>query len=512
MQLSDRIRRTVRTHGLFGPGSRVMVALSGGADSVALVHLLRELEALPSEGGSHAAGTRPGGESHETPARGAGTVRLAGIAHFNHQLRGGEADADEAFCRALAEEFGVAFEAGRADVRAAAAAAGRSVEDMARHLRYAFLEEAATRVGADAIAVAQTLDDQAETFLLRLTRGSGPRGLAGIHPKVGRVVRPLLDVRRAELREYLAARDLPFREDATNADLSIPRNRVRHQLIPYLEEHFSPGIAEVLAREAAIARDDEARLSVEAIDLAGSLVLQTSGPEQPDAPLKIDAGALTSLPPALAARVARLALERGAPGRFAGYEQIERLLEFARSARPGSALSLPGQQAVRLGRYVELGPPPSPAGKADTNSFRFPLSIPGEVVLASQGWVVSAGPDTHEEEAAAPGELAVRVLASAVQTPLVVRSRVPGDRVRPAGMGGRRKKLQDLFVDRKVPRGLRDTVPLVVDASGRIVWVVGEALGEEFRPSGASAGVILLKARRLPLDSGRPGAPARAAR
>jgi tRNA(Ile)-lysidine synthase len=512
MQLSDRIRRTVRTHGLFGPGSRVMVALSGGADSVALVHLLRELEDLPPEGGSYEAPrTRPERESHEAPAAGVGTVRLTGLAHFNHQLRGGEADADEAFCRTLAEELGVPFEAGRADVRAAAAAAGRSVEDMARQLRYAFLEEAATRVGADVIAVAHTLDDQAETFLLRLIRGSGPRGLAGIHRKAGRVVRPLLDVRRAELRAYLAARKLPFREDATNADLSIPRNRVRHQLIPYLEEHFSPGIAEVLAREAAIARDDEARLSVEAIDLVGSLVLQTSGPEQPDAPLKIDAGALTSLPPALAARVARLALERGAPGRFAGYEQVERLLEFARSARPGSAMSLPGQQAVRSDRFVELGPPPPPAGEADTNSFRFPLSIPGEVVLAPQGWVVSAGPDA-QEGAAAPGELAVRVLASAVQTPLVVRSRVPGDRVRPAGMGGRRKKIQDLFVDRKIPRGLRDTVPLVVDASGRIVWVVGEALGEEFRPSGASAGVILLKARRLPLDSGRSGAPARAAR
>jgi tRNA(Ile)-lysidine synthase len=483
MTITDRIRRTVRTHGLFGSGSRVVVALSGGADSVALVHLLRELEAAEA-------------------------LRLAGVAHFNHQLREGEADADEAFCRALAADQRLTFETGRADVRAAAGAARRSIEDVARQLRYAFLDDAASRLGADAIAVAHTLDDQAETFLLRLIRGSGPRGLAGIHPKAGRVVRPLIDVRRVELRGYLAARDLPFREDATNADLSIPRNRVRHQLIPYLEEHFSPGIVQVLAREAAIARDDEARLSVEAIDLAQSVVLQASEAEGPGGPLRIDTAALTSLPAALAARVARIALERGAPGRFAGYGQVERLLEFARSAPPGSAMSLPGRQALRVGRFVEVGPEPPRGGEAGANAFRFPLSIPGEVVLVPQGWVVAAALDSQQGDSP-PGELTVRVLASAVQTPLMVRSRLPGDRLRPAGMGGRHKKLQDLFVDRKVPRGQRDRVPLVVDAGGRIVWVVGEAVGEEFRSSDPSACVILLKARRLPFDSGGQASPAR---
>src|SRR5688572_15514013 len=163
MTLSDRVLRTVRRHALVARGGRVVVALSGGPDSVALVYLLLELQA-------------------------AGELVVAGLAHFNHQLRGAEADADEAFCRAMAVALGLPFEAGRGDVRALARSERRSVEDAARAARYAFLEAAADRLAADVIAVGQSADDQAETFLLRLIRGAGPRGLAGILPRSGRIV------------------------------------------------------------------------------------------------------------------------------------------------------------------------------------------------------------------------------------------------------------------------------------------------------------------------------------
>ncbi|CAN5402616.1 tRNA lysidine(34) synthetase TilS [soil metagenome] len=476
MTVADRVLRAVRKHGLVTPGGRVVVALSGGADSVALVHLLRELE-------------------------GSGALTLAGVGHFNHQLRGADAETDELFCRTLAAQLALPIEVGRADVRALAREQRRSVEDLAREVRYAFLEDAATRLAAEAIAVAHTVEDQAETFLLRLIRGAGPRGLAGIRPRAGRVVRPLIEIRRAELRSWIAERGHSFREDASNADLSIPRNRVRHELLPYLAQHFSAGIVEVLAREAAIARDDEAYMGGKAIDLAGLIVLRETDSDDGGPRVRVDPIALTSLPSALGSRVARMALDLGAPGRFAGFEHVARFLGFARSARPGGSLSLPGQQAVRLEQEIVLEPaPPRRAADRGSNSFRFPLSIPGEVVLAAQGWTVEAA-EEPPQAAGEAGELAVRVLASAVQFPLVVRSRAPGDVVRPAGMMGRRKKLQDLFVDRKVPRALRDSVPLVVDATGRIVWVVGEPVAEGFRPGGASAGVIFLKARRL----GGPG-------
>ena len=469
MNLSRRVVRTIRRHELLTRGGRVLVALSGGPDSVALVHLLLELQAE-------------------------GELTVAGLAHFNHRLRGADADDDERFCREMAATLGLPIDVGSADVRAAAASTGRSIEDVARELRYQFLEEAAVRLAADAVAAGHSLDDQAETFLLRLLRGAGPRGLSGILPRAGRVIRPLIDIPRAELRQYAADRSLAWRDDASNADLAIPRNRVRHELIPYLEREFSPGISRVLAREAAIARDDERRLHEEAIDFTSSIVLITTGGK-----IEVDALALRSLHPALAARVARQALTVLASGRFIGFDHANRLLELAAGAE-GDAADLPGQRGVRQGRAIVLGAPlpreKRPRGDVE-NSFRFPLSIPGEVTLDTQGWAVSA--ERVDPSAGPPASARgrqVTIAAEPLRFPLAIRSRRRGDRFRPLGLA-HRKKLQDFLVDRKIPRESRDSLPLVVDAQDRIVWVVGESVAEDFRVTEPSRGVILLKARRL---------------
>ena len=484
MILADRVLRTIRRYGLVPSGGRVVVALSGGPDSVALVHLLREIER-------------------------SGVLAVAGLAHVNHRLRGDEADEDERFCRRMAEALSLPIEVGREDVRALAARERRSIEDAARSARYAFLEEAASRLGADVIATGHSRDDQAETFLLRLMRGAGPRGLAGILPRAGRVVRPLLEIRRAHLRAYAEERQLAFREDATNRDVGIPRNRVRHELIPYLERELSPGIVEVLAREADIARDDEDRLNAEAIALLDTVVLGDV-PSSDAREVELEAARLGTLHPAVAARVVRAVLGRVAAGRSAEAHHVERLLALARG-EAGDALSLPGVEAVRRNGVIALGPP---RPRAFSNSFRFPLSIPGEIVLSDPGWAVSAawgtpctGGQTPADGIRAAGVrppegwLSAMVGADVVRLPLTVRSRQPGDRLRPSGLGGRSKKLQDLLVDRKIERTARDLLPLVVDADDRIVWVVGEPPAEDFRVTGPSQGVILLKARRL----GGPG-------
>jgi tRNA(Ile)-lysidine synthase len=248
--------------------------------------------------------------------------------------------------------------------------------------------------------------------------------------------------------------------------------------------------------------------------------------------VRVEAEALTSLHPALAARVARIVLSSRASGRFIGFEHVTAFLDFARNGAPGSALSLPGQQVVRRGDRLELRPEgPRDLSRRSAkgakvvegggNTFPVPLSIPGEVTLADQGWTISATPfDALPSEPAcrdrAPrgrveGEMAreggvegarargntVAVAASALSLPLAVRTRRPGDRFRPLGLGGAGKKLQDFLVDRKVAREERDALPLVVDNADRIVWVVGQSVGEDFRVTAPSRGVILLKARRL---------------
>lgn len=465
MELGPRVRRTIQAHAMLARGGRLLAGLSGGADSVALLHLLREVAAR-------------------------GDIVIAGVAHFNHSLRP-VADEDEAFCRGLAASLQLPFESGRGDVRALAAAERRSLEDAARRARYAFLEAAADHVRADAIAVGHTRDDQAETFLLRLLRGAGPRGLSGIWPKSGRVIRPLIEISRDELRAYITEHQLVFREDESNTDVTIPRNRVRHELLPILQG-FSPNAIEVLAREADIAREDEDFLSRAAIDLLPGIVLTTKHG------ITLEADPLRTLHPALGSRVVREALERGAPGHFFGRDHIRAVLALAadQGSEEGSAVSVPGLDVRRSGTRLVLEPAAEATRfRAFENSFHVPLSIPGEVSLA--GWIVSASSASPSGGALEFSSSSVAVPESGLKLPLSVRSRRPGDRFRPLGMEGRGRKLQDFLVDRKVPRKERDTLPLVVDSDDRIVWVVGQSVAEDFRVTGASQGVILLKARRL---------------
>ncbi len=459
-------------------GGRVVVALSGGPDSVALLHVLLSLQAR-------------------------GELVVAGVAHFNHGLRGVAADADEEFCRALTLSLRLPFRTSRGDVRARAAAEHRSIEDAARASRYEFLAGTVRELNASAVAIGHTLDDQAETFLLRLIRGAGSRGLAGIRPKNGVVIRPLLEIRRRALREYADEHQLTFRTDESNTDVSIPRNRIRHELIPLLERDYSSGIAEVLAREADSARQDEDKLHNDAIDLAASVVLSSTPSEMslaasggaPIHKVSVDAAALTALHPALAARVAREALQQLAGERFIGAEHLQRFLEFAATGARGAALSLPGQQAVRDGSRVVLGPEPQRGVEERANSFQFPLSIPGEVLLTPQGFHLQASWGDRAEGLKPQGNLTCSVAVP--RLPLSVRSRKPGDRFQPPGMAGKSRKLQDYLVDRKVARSDRDRLPLVVDGDDRIVWIVGHAVAEDFRVTAPSHGVIFLKAKRL---------------
>lgn len=465
--LADRVRRTVRRHELADRGSHVVVALSGGPDSVALAHVLKGLAD-------------------------SGELALVGLAHFNHQLRDA-AGRDEAFCRELAERLALPIEIGSADVRAIAAAERTSIEDAARDARYLFLERAADGLSADRIAVGHTRDDQAETFLLRVLRGAGPRGLAGIYPRAGRVIRPLIDTTHADILEYLTAHGLACCEDETNRDLANPRNRIRHDLIPYLRRHLSPDVVSVLAREAAIARDDAEWLEQEAIDAERSCVLSNEGT------IELDRPALRRLHPSLARRVIRRALVRSASDRFVSFEHVDAVLEMVRHGVRGG-VDLPGQRVEpKDDRIVFTSAGAHPLQSAPVSGLARPLPVPGQVELTELGWAISAARGEADQavlDAVTARGLEVAVVADAVEEPLAVRTRRPGDVLRPLGLGGR-KKLQDVFVDKKIDRARRDAVPLVVDARDRIVWVVGLTLDESVRVPAPGRAVIFLKAKRL---------------
>ena len=470
MSLADRVAASVEGQALIPRGGRVVAAVSGGGDSVALLHLLAELAERS-------------------------LLTLAGVAHVNHRLRRPASDEDERFCRNLARRFGVPCLVESVAVADVARSRRVSVERAGHQVRHAFYARAAAELSAGRVALGHTIDDQAETVLLRLIRGAGAAGLSGMRPRAGILVRPLLAVGRAALRRYLADGGIPFREDASNADLRVPRNRVRHELLPHLRT-YSPRIVEALARQADIARADEAWLSRRANEAAADLVSQERGP------VELDAAGLAALPPALARRVARSALARAASGRREiGFDAIERVRRMAAEGRPARA-DVPGCRVERAAGRLRLVPRRGRDGSAPPPGFAYRLEIPGEVSVPEanvriQAEVVGPGAEAIARGAAARASGETAVVALPAAAPLVVRSWRFGDRYRPLGLGGRSRKLQDLFVDRKVPRDERTRVPLVLDAAGRVVWVVGFGIGHDFRAGEGSESVLFLKVSGL---------------
>jgi tRNA(Ile)-lysidine synthase len=458
--LGRRVLETIRHRGLLGDADRVAVALSGGPDSVALAWVLVELQ-------RHA------------------PWRLVGFVHVHHGLRGASADADAAFCRALSVRLGLPIHVARVDVAARARERHVSLEVAGRQARYAAFGAAAAELQATAIATGHTLDDQAETVLLRLVRGTGGRGLSAIRPRRGPYVRPLIDCRRAAVVEYLAGLGEPFREDSSNRDVSIPRNRVRHLLLPVVAEYWPGGIA-ALARFADLAVEDERCLS-ELAGRSGAMRIR-EGP----GPAQLDVVALAGLPAALARRVIRQAIE--VAGGTPSFRDIEAIRRLARADKTTGRLDLPSLTAQRHGPVVSVARSERPRGTAPQVEGPRPLAVPGEVRLAETGATIRASLKQGAEAAAThfrSGQTAV-LQADAVSRPLAVRYRRPGDRLRPLGALGSRK-LQDLFVDRKVPRTTRDQVPLVVDAQDRIVWVAGFTIAHECRVTAPAEGVVVLE-------------------
>lgn len=466
LSLAERVGRFAAKHRLWMPGARVVAAVSGGSDSVALAFLLHELAER-------------------------GDIVLAGIAHLHHHVRGTDADEDATFCRALAERLGVAAVIGDAQVIDEAREHGVSVEVAGRHARRRLYDEARTAMRAGLVAVAHTRDDQAETVLLRLVRGAGSGGLGAIAPLRDRIVRPLLDCSREDLQQYLRSRGETWREDVTNADRTIPRNRVRHAVMPELRA-INAQADGAMSRAAELLRADDEFLE----RLANAAFLRCVGPVGDDHSVTIDRAEFAKLPVALARRVARYALETASPGHTYGLEEADALW-VAAAGGVEVPVRISGVTMERFDGTVVLRrrePAPTPRTRSVGDVERW-LAIPGNVELSVGGWGLEAAGPMPRPDQLDGGPMQVCVDASAVGESLIVRYRRPGDRLRPLGAVGS-KKVQDVLVDRKVPRDDRDTVPIVTTEAGEIVWVAGHVLADPFRVTPLTKSVVVLTLRR----------------
>ncbi|MCI0624303.1 MAG: tRNA lysidine(34) synthetase TilS [Acidobacteria bacterium] len=488
--LAQQVWQTITRDGLLRAGDRVAVAVSGGADSVGLLFLLEEIASKLG-------------------------IRLL-VCHFNHQLRGAASDADEEFVAGLAVSLGRDFLIASENVAGRAEQEGWNLEDAARRLRYGFFSRLVKEDRADRVAVAHSADDQAETVLAHLLRGTGPTGLGGIYPQLACVVRPLLGVRRRELREYLQARGQDWREDLSNLDHSRLRARIRHRLLPVLESEFHPAIVENLGRLAELAREEgqfwsqlledrvgalvertPAGLSIRAADLLEPFQVETSGGFR-----VVDCPQL-----AITRRLIRRLLRevRGAQQQFA-FRHIEQVIHLAHSSQSGRCLELPGGVIVErvLDNLVFSRPEIrwSSAGRRETEGFvgtyQYEVELgAGEVTCVSVpeisrrfrlkvvDWPLSAS-DTKASVSAATLD------ADRVRLPLVLRNWRPGDCYRPVG-GRRVRKVNRLLLEGRVAVRERAGWPVLMSGSS-LVWVRGLPVAAEFAPQeGTRAGLVILE-------------------
>jgi tRNA(Ile)-lysidine synthase len=444
----------IRNTGLIGPGDRVLVLLSGGADSVCLVHALREL---------------------------LGSGRLRAL-HVNHRLRPA-AGADERFCRELCERLGVPIDTEEVEIPERG-----NVEALARDARYRAAEAARKRHGLELIATGHTATDQAETVLYRLISSPGRRALLGMSPRNGRLVRPLLAVTADQTRAYCAEAGLDWREDETNRDRSLARNRLRLDVLPALREIHPAAERNVLATA------DELR---EEFELLERLVQQAAAALGAGGhPPTVDAARLVELPSPLRRLVLRTLAEQaaGAPISLRS-EQVREIERLAARGGSGDVDLGGGLRAVCEYGMVRFRRAPEEQGHLPVS-----LTVPGRCRFG--GWdVVCEVAPLDAQAPAGLGSLEEPVLdRAALAASLTVRCWSEGDRMRPLGLGGT-KSLQDLFSDRKVPRSVRRTLP-VVESDGEIAWVAGVAVSDRFKVTEATVEVVRLSARAT-LASGR---------
>ncbi len=457
------IRRTIEKYGLIRPGERILVGVSGGPDSVSLLHGLRQYYGDQSD------------------------IRAI---HIHHGLRGREADGDEAWVRELCESMGIACVVRRIEPERWAEGTNQSVQMRARQMRYEHFRSAIREHDADRLALGHTADDQAETVLLNLLRGSGRPGLAGSPPcrpagaGGATIIHPLIEMTREEVLAFLRDERMAYREDSSNQSDKYLRNRIRRHLLPLLAA-YNPGIRDQLIRTAEILRAEEDWMEGETAQALDAVKAESAEGEA-----GISIPRLLELPLALRRRVVHRML-RDLSGEEATFEHVESLLSHLvqwsgekRFTLPGGALAIRERDTLS---FLRAEPPATPDAEMK-------LEVPGSTELAP--WGIRLETSVLSKEGCEPlpsSSLEAHLDFDLTGSALWVRSRRPGDRFRPLGLGGT-KKIQDFLVDAQVSRRLRERVPLLMTEDGRVAWVVGHRIDDRFKIRPGTKQVLRLRA------------------
>jgi tRNA(Ile)-lysidine synthase len=477
MSIRNQLRATVLEHHLFSKGDRIVVGVSGGPDSLALLYILLDM-------------------STELETR-------LHVAHLNHRLRGAESEADAAFVAESARALGLPSTIEARDISHYRHEHHLSLEEGARAVRYQFLADVAEQVGADAVAVGHNADDQVETVVMHWLRGAGLAGLSGMKykslipfPTSGNertrsplvLVRPLLDVKRSEIEAFCRERGLVPRLDESNLDMGLLRNRLRLEVIPYLEQ-INPNLREVLTHSARAIADDHEFLSLLAERAFAQIQVPDLGPPPPAnlARFVFDLGKWRSLSPSLQRATLREAVKRLRQGlRNVNWVHIEEARRVACEKGVGAEATLPQGLALVVGyNDLTIGETVSFPDVPLLHAERIELQAGAILELPGSKWEARVGEESHfggsgqcsAVSGIQGGRWSAQFDADKLRGGLILRTRRPGDRFEPIGLGGRHKSLHELMIEEKVPRHVRDLLPILADEE-KILWVCGYRVDE----------------------------------
>jgi len=461
----SKVCQTIEKYRMIEKGDSVLVAFSGGPDSVALLHILFRLR-----------------EEYSLSLQ---------VAHLNHQLRGEESELDVQFVKEFVRKLDLPLHIESKDVAKFAQEKGLSLEEGAREFRYQFLDRVASQIGIKRIATGHTKTDQAETVLLRLLRGAGWKGLCGIPPvRDSKIIRPLIEVERREIEEYLGEEKLSFRFDSSNILKNHLRNRIRLRLIPLLQKEYSPKIVEILARTAALIEEDEKFLSEEVGKILPGLL------EKRKEEIVLDFKKILKYNKSLQRRILREAIYF-LKGNLKGveFQHIEALLKLMEWGGTGKSLTLPSGLRAEIG-YKELFLKYQDSSEFKRIDLNLTLGIGERREIPELGLTV-------EMRLLSPSELPSEFKGKdsayfdmdKINPPFTLRFRRPGDRFQPLGMKSE-KKLKEIFIDDKIPRSLRNQIPLLLDREG-ILWIVGFKRAERAKIEPQTKRVLLVAVEGL---------------